>query len=189
MVYKQLDYFEDIQTEIFRFKLVHSHVLMKPKLGSDQLLDLYDTEQDFERIILDSKIVTVLHPSRPFTIILRQGTVMFHNIGKQGLQLVSMVPMRQGFLTIDSDKRELKITKFAFDHRKLTRLTDGFLLKTMKRFVGKGIKKICLFSPTLPTEVKTPEDSMKYILVATYKHMSPQQVAGNNLGFTAESKA
>ena len=114
---------------------------------------------------------------------------MFHNIGKQGLQLVSMVPMRQGFLTIDSDKRELKITKFAFDHRKLTRLTDGFLLKTMKRFVGKGIKKICLFSPTLPTEVKTPEDSIKYILVATYKHMSPQQVAGNNLGFTAESKA
>ena len=84
-----------------------------------------------------------------------------------------MVPMRQGFLTIDSDKKELKITKFAFDHRKLTRLTDGFLLKPMKRFVGKGIKKICLFSPTLPTEVKTPEDSMKYILVATYKHMSP----------------
>ena len=100
-----------------------------------------------------------------------------------------MVPMRQGFLTIDSDRKELKITKFAFDHRKLTRLTDGFLLKPMKRFVGKGIKKICLFSPTLPTEVKTPEDSMKYILVATYKHMSPQQVAGNNLGFTAESKA
>ena len=72
MVYKQLDYFEGIKDEIFRFKLVHSHVLMKPKLGSDHMLDLYDTEQDFERIILDSKIVTVLHPSRPFTIILRQ---------------------------------------------------------------------------------------------------------------------
>ena len=69
-----------------------------------------------------------------------------------------MVPFRQGFLTIDSKKAELKGTKFAFDHRKLTRLSDGFLLKPLKRFVGKGIKKLCLFSPTLPTEAKTFED-------------------------------
>ena len=43
-----------------------------------------------------------------------------------------MVPFRQGFLTIDSKKAELKGTKFAFDHRKLTRLSDGFLLKPLK---------------------------------------------------------
>ena len=173
MVYKQLEYFEALSSERFRFKLTQSHVLMKPKLEPSRSLDLYDTDLDFERIIVDPKIIIVLHPARPFTILVRQGNILLHNIGRQGLSLVSMVPFRQGFLTIDANKAELKGTKFAFDHRKLTRLSDGFLLKPLKRFVGKGIKKLCLFSPALPTEAKSIEDKQQYILVCTYKHIPP----------------
>ena len=36
MVYKQLEYFEALSSERFRFKLAQSHVLMKPKLETDK---------------------------------------------------------------------------------------------------------------------------------------------------------
>ena len=100
-------------------------------------------------------MVIVLHPTRPFTILVKQGQVMFHNIGKQDFSLASMVSIpsvKSGYLTIDSDKKEIKMTKFAFDHKKMPRLSDGFLLMTMKKFQDKGIKKITLFRPNLVME-------------------------------------
>ena len=149
MVYQQIDYFEEKLNEKFRFKLLQSHVLMKPKFESEQL----DMLGSAERIVISPGAVVVLHPSRPFTIIVKQGSVLFHNIGKQDYSLVSLVSkvmtvrnlQQNFFLTIDSDRKELKMTKFAFDHRKAAKVADGFLLKTMKKFYGKGIKKITLF--------------------------------------------
>ena len=98
---------------------------------------------------------------------------MFHNIGRQDLSLVSMVSMKSGFLTIDSDRKEVKMSKFPFDHRKMSRLADGFMLKPMKRFIGKGIKKLTLFRPKLVSETQSSEENKQYIFVATYKHVPP----------------
>ena len=114
---------------------------------------------------------------------------MFHNIGKQDLSLVSMVSISKGFLTIDSERKEVKMTKFPFDHRKMSRLADGFMLKPMKKFIGKGIKKLTLFRPKLASETQSSEEIKQYIFAATYKHVPPQQQTGFQYGFNQDTKA
>ena len=187
MVYEQVAYFEEKAVEHFRFKLHHSHVLMKPKYESEWL----ELQGNAERLVVSPDCLVVLHPDRAFTIIVKQGQVLFHNIGRQDFALVSIVSKQSGFLTIDSDRKALKMTKFAFDHRKMPRLADGFLLKPMKKFMDKGIKKMMIFRQTLPYEstMQGIQDDKKYICLATYKHVPPPDMHGNHYGFNGETKA
>ena len=111
------------------------------------------------------------------------------------MSLVSIVSMQKGYLTIDSERKEVKMTKLPFDHRKdktgkQLRMADGFLLKPMKKFMGKGIKKLTLFRPNLVSEAQSSDDNKPYVLVATYKHLPAQMSKDKNqFGFTQDTKA
>ena len=120
--------FEGQAQEKFRFKLVDSHVLIRPKTTSP-------LEQTYSRrfIHIEGKMALVLHPSKAFGIFIRHGRPILVDIGKQqGANLVDLTPFRTGFLAIDKDQTAVRSVKFAqrFDPRVSSlKLTDGYLLK------------------------------------------------------------
>ena len=72
-VYEDNAFFPEKDSEKFRFKLVCSHVLMKP---CNLIKDKY-----CHKIIKNEKMLIILHPYKTFTISIRKGHILFHNIG------------------------------------------------------------------------------------------------------------
>ena len=81
LLYKSFSTFDEEHQERFRFKLVDSHVLIKPRFLSAPEEESYSRES----IFLDSsgKMALVLHPSKPFGIFMRHGQPVCLDIGKQ----------------------------------------------------------------------------------------------------------
>lgn len=92
-VYEDNAFFPEKDSEKFRFKLVCSHVLMKP---CSTIKDKY-----CNKIIKNEKMLIILHQYKTFTISVRKGHILFHNIGQTNSQLVSLANFMTGFLTID----------------------------------------------------------------------------------------
>ena len=119
MVYSDVMSFAEKVTERFRFKLNASYVLLKKLIKINDLSKRIVTSSD-------SKHVFVLHPERTFVITDRKGQLVFHDFGAEGTSFVSLSPFMSGYLTIDQDKKALKMAKLPI---KMMRLSDGYLLR------------------------------------------------------------
>ena len=92
-VYEDINFFSEKDTQKFRFKLVVSHVLMKPCKAID---DLY-----CQKIVKNDKTLIILHQYKPFTISVRKGHILFHNIGATNSKIITLANFMTGYLTVD----------------------------------------------------------------------------------------
>ena len=149
LLYQSFSTFDEESHEKFRFKLVDSHVLIKPKsIPVD--IESYSQEQ----VYLEGKMAIVLHQSKPFAIFMRHGRPVCIDIGRQQApSIASIAPFMTGFFVINKEHTSVKSAKFPprFDPRaSALKLTDGYLLKQLL-FKDRGIKKVKLFSPHVST--------------------------------------
>lgn len=182
MVYEDGPFFAEKASEKFRFKLVDSPVLMKPTIAGA-------LKSGESLIVVEPKMVVILHPIRPFTITVRKERTLFHSLGySQAPPLSSMTPFKAGFLIIDSNGENLKIAKMpiGFDVRKMHKVTDGYLLHQVV-LRDKGIKGMKIFSPQIP------QDSKDYLFLSTFTFKKPsgsqEYKSSVELGFTSNTKA
>ena len=157
LLYQSLAEFDEKAHEKFRFKLVDSHVLIKPKIVPQGPTSSATTDQySREYIFVEGKMALILHPSRPFGVFIRNGKPICIDLGKQqGSSYVSMTPFMTGFLALKQVQSASKLILFRFpprfDPRNISvNLTDGYLLKQFV-FTDRGIKKLKIFSPTAAT--------------------------------------
>ena len=76
MMYQNLPCFEEERQERFRFKLVDSHVLIRPR----SVLSKRDLNRQF--IHIEGKMAIILHPKKAFGAFIRHGKPILVNIGK-----------------------------------------------------------------------------------------------------------
>jgi hypothetical protein len=155
-IYQDIDYFSEKDSERFRFKLVTSHVLMKPcKQITDPLCP---------KLVKNDDSLIVLHAYKPFVISVRKGHIRLTDLGATNSQLVSLANFMTGFLAVDQKQDALTLTRFpvGFDIRKHQKLADGYFLK-QTIYKDRGIKLLKLFNPSL-----NPKDK-EYLLVTTFQ--------------------
>jgi len=76
IIYQDINYFCEKDSEKFRFKLIQSHVLMKP---SHAIVDSY-----CPKLVQNEESLLVLHAYKPFAISVRKGVIKLNDIGASG---------------------------------------------------------------------------------------------------------
>jgi len=66
----------------FRFKLVDSHVLVKPKSYAGKQKISLEEGISREQIHVDGKMALVLHPEKPFAVLMRHGRPICIDVGR-----------------------------------------------------------------------------------------------------------
>lgn len=130
LLYRSFSSFDELSKERFRFKMIDSHTLIKPRIS-------LSAREKFSRqhIYVEDKMAFILHPSRPFGIFIRNGKSICIDIGKQqGSSFVSMAPFMTGYLGLKKVESSVKIVMFKFPPRfdprtPSIKLTDGYLMK------------------------------------------------------------
>ena len=126
-LYQGITFGEDSPSkERFRFKLVDSHVLIKPRCAPD-------FSYSRQIVHLEGKMALILHPMKNFGIFIRNGRPVLVDIGKQqSPTLASLAPFKGAYWAINDENLSVKAVRFAtrFDPRAPSlKLSDGYLLK------------------------------------------------------------
>jgi hypothetical protein len=104
LVYQDINYFCEKDSERFRFKLVTSPVLIK---SCQPIADPF-----CQRLVNSDDTLIVLHSHKPFAISVRRGHVVLNDIGSTGSRLVSLASFKTGFLAVDHKQEAVLLARF-----------------------------------------------------------------------------